>query len=107
MINFNQFLKQAQEMQQKCKDSQNEVINKEFLGKSGGLMVQMTINGLGEAKKITIDPALLQLSEKKILEDLIIAAFNDAKSKLDHESRDLMSNAFTNIPLSPNFKMPF
>lgn len=106
-MNFNQFLKQANQMQQKMQEMQEQIANKEFIGKSGGGLVAITINGRSEMKKVEIDPSLLVPEEKEIFEDLIIAAFNDAKQKADQESQASISNAFGNIPLPPGFKIPF
>ncbi len=107
MVNFNQFLKQAQSMQKKMQEMQNNMGNTEYFGKAGGSLVNVTVTGRGEVRKISIDPSLLKESEKEILEDLIIAAFNDAKAKVDEDSQNSMSNAFGDIPLPPGLKMPF
>lgn len=107
MVNFNQFLKQAQSMQKKMQEMQEQMANTEYTGKSGGGLVHILVNGKGDVRKVTIDPTLLKESEKEILEDLIVAAFNDAKSKVDQDSQSSMSNAFGNIDLPPGLKMPF
>lgn len=107
MVNFNQFLKQAQTMQKKMQDMQDQMANAEYLGKAGGNLVSVTISGKSEMKKIEIDPSLLKPEEKEMLEDLIVAAFNDAKQKADQDSQNSMTGAFGNMPLPPGFKMPF
>jgi len=107
MVDINKLLKQAQGMQQQMNELQSKMANKEYIGKSGGGLVVAIINGAGEMGKITIDPSLLKESEKDMLEDLIIAAFNDAKKKLDDDSKDSMSNIFGNMPMPPNMKLPF
>lgn len=107
MVNFNQFLKQAQSMQKKMQEMQEQMASTEYSGKSGGGLVHILVNGRGEVRKVTIDPSLLKETEKEILEDLIVAAFNDAKSKVDQDSQDSMSSAFGNIGLPPGLKMPF
>lgn len=107
MANFNQFLKQAQSMQKKMQEMQDQMATTEYTGKAGGGLVQLTMSGRGEARKAFIDPSLLKEAEKEILEDLIVAAFNDAKSKADEDSQNSMSNAFGNISLPPGLKMPF
>ena len=107
MVNFNQFLKQAQSMQKKMQEMQEQMANTEYTGKSGGGLVHILVSGKGDARKATIDPSLLKESEKEILEDLIVAAFNDAKSKVDQDSQDSMSSTFGNIGLPPGLKMPF
>ncbi|WP_375327272.1 YbaB/EbfC family nucleoid-associated protein [Candidatus Tisiphia endosymbiont of Nemotelus uliginosus] len=107
MANFNQFLKQAQSMQKKMQEMQDQMASAEYTGNAGGGLVQIVISGRGEARKALIDPSLLREIEKEMLEDLIIAAFNDAKSKADQDSQNSMADAFSNISLPPGLKMPF
>ncbi|MDC0864620.1 YbaB/EbfC family nucleoid-associated protein [Rickettsiaceae bacterium] len=100
-MNINQLMKQAQSMQKKMKEMQDEMAKKEFEGKAGGSMVSVFMSGSGEMKKLSIDPSLLKEDEKEMLEDLIVAAHNDAKAKADEESKNNMSGAFggvANIP---------
>jgi DNA-binding YbaB/EbfC family protein len=107
MVNINELLKQAQGMQKKMQEAQEEIANKEYYGKSGGGLVSITLNGRSEMKKISIDPSLLKESEKEILEDLVLAAFNDVKNKVDADSKNSISDIFGNMPLPPDIKMPF
>jgi len=107
MVNFNQFLKQAQGMQKKMQEMQEQMGNTEYFGKAGGDLVKITVTGRGDVRKISIDSSLLQETEKELLEDLVVAAFNDAKNKVDADSQNSMSDAFGNIPLPPGVKMPF
>lgn len=107
MVNFNQFLKQAQSMQTKMQEMQAKLESSEFEGKSGGSMVLMKISGKGEIKSINIDKSIINPDDKEMLEDLIIAAYNDAKSKSDAASQDSMSSALGGISLPPGFKLPF
>ncbi len=107
MVNFNQFLKQAQDMQKKMQEMQEEMVNKEYVGKAGGGLVTVIINGQGHMRKVEIDASLLKVEEKEIVEDLVTAAFNDAKQKSEQESQDSMSNMFGKIGLPPGFKLPF
>ena len=83
MSNFDQLMKQAQQMQAKLLEAQNKMSEIEIAGTSGGGMVSITINGKYEVKKVNIDPKLVSPEETEILCDLITAAFNDAKSKLE------------------------
>lgn len=96
-------MKQAQEMQKKIKEAQDDLQNQEFQGSSGASMVEITINGSGIAKKINIDKSLLKEDEKEILEDLIIAAFNDAKNKLEEGSSNIMKSATKGMNLPKGF----
>lgn len=107
MVNINALLQQAQGMQKKMQEVQEEIANKEYYGKSGGGLVSITLNGRSEMKKVSIDPSLLKESEKEILEDLVLAAFNDVKNKVDADSQNSISDIFANMPLPPGIKMPF
>lgn len=98
-------MRQAQEMQKKMQKLQEELASKEFEGSSAGGMVKVSITGAGNAKKILIDPSLINKDEKEILEDLIIAAFNDAKKKADEGSNDSMRSATAGLQLPPGFKI--
>lgn len=107
MVNFNQFLKQAQSMQKKVEEMQEQMASKEYHGKAGGGVVNVFLTGRGLLSKIEIDPSLLKPDEKEILEDLILAAFNDAKHKADKDSQESMTSAFGHLGLPPGMKLPF
>ncbi len=96
-------MRQAQEMQKKMQKAQEEIAQKEFNGSSGGDMVKVTITGGGIAKKIEIDSSLINAEEKDILEDLIIAAFNNAKNKCDESSSDSLKSVTNGINLPKGF----
>ena len=98
-------MRQAQTMQKKMQTAQEELAKNLYEGSSGGGMVTATINGSGIAKKLVIDGSLIKVDEKDILEDLIIAAFNDAKKKVDDESGEQMKSLTGGIPLPPGFKI--
>jgi DNA-binding YbaB/EbfC family protein len=106
-MDINQLMKQAQVMQKKMKDMQEQIAKKEFQGNSGGGLVIVTMTGNGEMQKISIDPSLLKSDDKEILEDLIIAAYNDAKAKADQESKNSMTGAFGNLAGLPGMNLPF
>ena len=97
-------MRQAQEMQKKMQKVQEEGASKEFDGAAGGGMTKVTITGAGLVKKIFIDPSLINKDEKEILEDLLIAAFNDAKNKSDDDSNNSIKAATSGLPLPPGFK---
>jgi DNA-binding YbaB/EbfC family protein len=107
MVNINQIMKQMQSMQQKVMQAQEEMAQKEFEGSSGGGLVKIVLNGKGIMNKISLDPSLLDKNEADVLEDLILAAFNDAKKKLDEEMEGSMSNMMGGMPLPPGLKFPF
>ncbi len=102
-MNINQLMKQAQVMQKKMKEAQEEIAKKEFEGKSGGGLVVITMSGNGQMHKILIDPSLLKSEDREILEDLIIAAYNDAKTKADQESTGVLGN----LSGFPGMNLPF
>ena len=101
MNNFGDMIKQAQEMQKKMAEIQTDLENMEVEGNAGGGMVVATITGGGILKKISIDPEIVNVDEKDIMEDLIVAAVNDAKKKADSESSDSMKSATGDIQLPP------
>lgn len=103
-MNINQLMKQAGVMQKKMKEMQEAIAKKTFEGKSGGGLVTISMSGNGEMQKIIIDPSLLKAEDKEILEDLILAAYNDAKSKADQESKNSMTGVFGNLG---NMGLPF
>lgn len=103
-MDMKSLMRQAQEMQKKMQKIQEEVANASFEGSSGGGMVKVEISGAGNANKISIDDSLINKDEKDILEDLIIAAFNDAKKKADEGSNSALKAATAGIPLPAGFK---
>ncbi|MCX7338404.1 MAG: YbaB/EbfC family nucleoid-associated protein [Alphaproteobacteria bacterium] len=107
MKNLNQMLKQAQELQAKMADMQNKLSEAEMIGLSGGGMVKITVNGKGEMKHVKIDPALMDSKDNEILEDLIIAAFNDAKAKVDSHMSEEMGKVTGGLALPKGFELPF
>ena len=107
MNNFGDMIKQAQGMQKKMKELQEGLANLEVEGSSGGGLVKITVTGKGEVKKIKIDPSLMKPEESEILEDLIVAAFNEAKKKSEEASAEEMKKLTGGLNLPPGFKMPF
>jgi len=106
MTDFTDLITQAKKMQEKMKDAQEALKKIEVEGMSGGNTVKIIMNGEGELKKISIDESLLKES-KEILEDLIIAAHNDAKSKVKKKTSDEISKVTGGVSLPPGFKLPF
>ncbi|HLD77366.1 MAG TPA: YbaB/EbfC family nucleoid-associated protein [Rickettsiales bacterium] len=102
-MDMKSIMKQAQEMQKKMQKMQEELAETEYEGVSGGGMVKAIITGAGIAKKIEIDNSLINKDEKDILEDLLIAAFNDAKKKADDGSENMMKSVTGNLPLPKGF----
>ena len=106
MTDFSNLITQAKKMQEKMKETQEALKKIEVEGISGGNTVRVIMNGDGELKKIHLDDKLLKES-KGIVEDLILAAHNDAKSKLKKKTSDEISKITGGINLPPGFKMPF
>ena len=107
MKNLGQMMKQAQEMQNKLAEMQAELANVEVTGTSGGGMITVTLNGKSEARGIEIDPSLVVAEDKEVLEDLIVAAFNDAKSKVEAKAAEKMQELTGGLQLPPGMQFPF
>ena len=105
MPDFNDLIAASKKMSEKMKEAQETLKKIEVEGVSGGNSVKVIMNGEGDLKKITFDDALLKES-KEILEDLIIAAHNDAKSKLKKKTTEEISKITGGIDLPPGFKLP-
>ena len=100
-------MKQAQAMQQKMQDLQAEVENITVEGQSGGGMVRVTMSAKGVMRSIAIDDSLMQLSEKEILEDLLVTAHEDARRKGEALVAEKMQSITAGLPLPPGMKLPF
>ena len=106
MTDFTDLITQAKKMQEKMKETQEVLKKIEIEGISGGNAVRVIMNGDGELKKISLNDTLLKES-KEILEDLIVAAHNYAKSKLKKKASEEISKVTGGINLPPGFKLPF
>ena len=107
MKNLSAMMKQAQEMQTKVQEMQERMADAELTGSSGGGAVTAIMSGNGELRRISIDPSLTKEEEKEVLEDLIVAAVNDAKSKVDAYAREETQKAMGGLQLPPGVKLPF
>lgn len=107
MTNLSQMMKQAQELQARMAEMQEKLAEMEITGSAGGGMVQVTLDGRGGARRIRIDPSLVKPDDAEVLEDLILAAFNDAKAKLEEAVREKMSELTGGLPLPPGMQLPF
>src|SRR5690242_21781582 len=92
MKNLGQLMKQAQQMQQKMAEVQAQLEAVEMTGAAGGGMVQLTLNGKGDLKKVKIDKSLLDPEEGEVLEDLIVGACSDARSKVTANAEQELQN---------------
>ena len=105
-MDINNLMKQAQEMQEKMAELQNQAANTEVTGESGAGMVQVVMTGRHDVRKVTVDPSLMS-EDKELLEDLLAAAVNDAVRKVESRSKVAMSSMAGGMDLPPGFKMPF
>ena len=103
--NIAQMMQKAQRMQENMQKVQDELAQMEVTGQSGGGVVKITITGKMEARKVQLDPAAL--ADAEMLEDLIVAAFNDAVAKANDESNKRMAAVTAGMPLPPGMKLPF
>ena len=106
MPDFTDLISQAKKMQEKMKETQDALKKIEVEGVAGGNTVKIIMSGNGELKKISFDETAFKES-KEILEDLIVAAHNDAKTKLKKKTSEEISKATGGINLPPGFKFPF
>ena len=106
MPDFTDLISQAKKMQEKMKETQETLKKIEVEGISGGNTIKVIMNGEGELKKIILSDEVLKES-KEIIEDLIVAAHNDAKSKLKKKTTEEISKVTGGIDLPSGFKLPF
>jgi DNA-binding YbaB/EbfC family protein len=99
-------MKQAQQMQENMKKMQEQLAQVEVEGQSGAGLVKVTVTCRNDVKRIAIDPTLLS-DDKDMLEDLIVAAMNDALRKAEQTASEKMGSVTAGLPLPPGFKMPF
>ena len=105
MKDLMKLMKQAQEVQGRMQKMQEEMQAMEVAGQSGAGMVKVTLNGKGDMRAIRIDPSLMKAGENEMLEDLIIAAFQDARSKVEVEMQSKMQEITGGLPLPPGMKL--
>ncbi len=99
-------MRQAQQMQETMQKAQAELANIEVVGEAGGGMVKVTLNGKHAAQRISIEPQLLG-DDKEMLEDLLVAAFNDAVRKIESKTSEKYSGLVAGMNLPPGMKLPF
>ncbi len=99
-------MKQAKQMQAKMEEAKAKVAELVAEGVSGGGMVRITLSGEGHMQALKIDPSMIVADEAEILEDLIIAAYHDAKVKLDQKQAETMKEAMGDIQLPPSMDLP-
>src|SRR5688500_5644264 len=107
MKHLRQMLKQAREMQSKLAETQPALADLGVAGQSGGGFVTVTVNGKGDVKRVKIEPKLVDPNEVAVLEDLVVAAARDAKTKADAQMQEQMAKLTGGLQLPPGFKLPF
>ena len=98
-------MQQAQQMQQKMKDLQAELERQEIVGSSGAGLVKVTVNGKNETRRVEIDASLLKPDDKGVVEDLVVAACNDARTRVEELVQERMRSLTGGLPLPPGFKL--
>ena len=106
MKNIGQMMKQAQQMQAKMAEMQARLAELEVTGGAGAGLVEITLNGKGEMRRIKLQKAVVDPDEVEVLEDLILAAFNDAKGKVEAQMADETNKLMGGLKLPPGMKLP-
>lgn len=99
-------MQQAQRMQENLKRAQEEIAVMEATGQAGGGMVTVVVNGRHEVKRVAIEPSLMG-GDREMLEDLIVAACNDANNRIGEITQQKMAEVGGGMQLPPGFKLPF
>ncbi len=107
MKNLSQMMKQAQQMQAKMAEMQEKLEAMEVEGSSGGGMVRVRLSVKGSMREIKIDPVLLNPAEVEVLEDLILAAVNDARARGETMAAEEMQKLTGGLQLPPGLQLPF
>jgi DNA-binding YbaB/EbfC family protein len=107
MKNIGQLMKQAQAMQEKMAEMQAQLEAVEVTGLAGGGVIAVTLNGKGDLKQVKIDRSLVDPDEVEVLEDLLVAAFADAKRKVSAHAEQEMQKLTGGLQLPGGFKLPF
>lgn len=107
MKDLSQIMRQAQQMQAKINEAQKKLEAMEVEGSAGGGLVKLRISGKSALLGLTIDPSLMKEDEREILEDLVKAAHDDARRKLEDAQNEEMKGLSGGLGILPGFKMPF
>ena len=106
MLNIQGLMKQAQIMQKKMQEAQENLAKTEVTGTAANGLLSVTLNGKSDMRKITIDKSLVSSEDIEMLEDLILVAYNDAHSKVEAIAEESMKSATGGVNLG-GLKMPF
>jgi nucleoid-associated protein EbfC len=97
----------AREMQAKMTEMQESLTQMIVGGEAGGGMVKVELTGKFELRSVTIDPSLIKDGDAEIIEDLVVAAHNDARARIEHMIAEKTRDMTAGMPLPPGFKLPF
>lgn len=106
-MDFLKMMKQAKQMQEQMGSLQEEIASVSVEGTAGGGMVSVIMTGKGELTALKIDPSLVKEEDVEILEDLILAAHQDAKAKSEALLQEKTQELMGGLGLPPGFKLPF
>ena len=106
-MDFLGMMKKAEELQKNMQQMQEQLGQATVEGSSGGGLVSVTLTGKGEMKGLKIDPSLFKEDDVEVLEDLIVTAHNEAKTKAEQMMQQKMAEATAGLPLPPGMKLPF
>lgn len=106
-MNLGAMMKQAQQMQAKMEEAQRKLDDIAVEGASGGGMVKVVSSAKGDVKSVTIDPSIVDPADVEMIEDLVLAALNDAKSKAEAAMAEEMKSVTGGLQLPPGMKLPF
>ncbi len=107
MKNLANMLREAQKLQERMNELQAKLAALEVEGQAGGGLVRVVLSGKGDLRKVAIDRTLVDPDEVEVLEDLIVAAFADARRRLEARLQEEMGRITGGLPLPPGFKLPF
>ena len=107
MKNLGSLMKLAQKMEENMARMKEELENMEIEGSAGAGMVKVVLTGKGHARKVTIDPSLGGAEDLSVLEDLLVAAVNDAKTKAEAQVQEKMQEMTGGLQLPPGMEFPF
>jgi len=102
---FGDLMRQAQQMQARVKELQDEIAQAELVGESGAGLVKVVMTGMYDVRRVTLDPSLMR-EEIEVVEDLIAAAVNNAVQRVEKKRQEKMSSLTAGLQLPPGFKLP-
>lgn len=105
-LNINELMQQAKKMQEQMQKAQEEAAKRSVTGESGAGLVKIELGGRYDARRVELSDELMS-EDKEIIEDLIVAAINDAVKKLEEGNKDSISQMASGLKLPEGFRFPF